>query len=62
MLVNLLAAAPKIALLFSVGYFAGKYYPYIMHHAYIAAIVLCILGVCALLYVLWRVASARARR
>jgi membrane protein DedA with SNARE-associated domain len=60
-LVNLLAGAPKIALLFLLGYFAGTYYPYILHHGYIAAIVLCVVGVAGLLYVLWRVAR-RVRR
>jgi membrane protein DedA with SNARE-associated domain len=60
--VNLLAATPKIALLFGLGYFAGKYYPYITHHAFIAALFLCVVGTGALLYVLWRVVAARVRR
>lgn len=53
-LVNLLATLPKSALLFGLGFFAGADYPVIEHHAGPAMLVLCAVGVAAILLIVRR--------
>ncbi len=52
LLVNLLAATPKIALLFALGYFAGDHYPFFARHALAVTLVLCAVGIAAMAVVL----------
>jgi len=57
MLVNLIATLPKTGVLFGFGYFASNYLPLVQHHVVLASIVLCGIGLAAILFVL-----ARGRR
>ena len=53
-LVNLLATVPKSAVLFGFGYFAGGYYPLFERHIVLGTIVLCAMGVAAIVLILRR--------
>jgi membrane protein DedA with SNARE-associated domain len=59
LLVNLVAAVPKIAFLFGLGYFAGDNYPFFTRHVIPVTIVLSAAGVGAILLVLRRGAQPR---
>jgi membrane-associated protein len=54
LLVNLLGTIPKTAVLFSIGYFAGRDYLFFERHAVLAAVMLCILGSSAILLLIRR--------
>lgn len=60
-LVNLAASIPKTAVLFGVGYFAGHDYRFFEQHAALTAAVLGILGGSAILLVIRRAGTIRAR-
>lgn len=54
-LVNLVATVPKSALLFSLGYFAGDHYSrFFEQHTVLAMILLCAVGVAAMVVILRR--------
>jgi len=53
-LLSLLATIPKSAVLFSVGYFAGDCYPLFERHFAIGTVVLCAVGLAAIVLVLRR--------
>ena len=54
-LVNLVATVPKSALLFSLGYFAGDHYSvFFERHSALAMILLCAVGVAAMVLILRR--------
>ncbi len=55
LLINLAATVPKSALLFSVGYFAGDHYSRLFEqHTLLAMVLLCAVGVAAMVLVLRR--------
>jgi membrane protein DedA with SNARE-associated domain len=54
LLINLLAAIPKIGLLFALGYFAGDHYGFAERHALLASLGLAGLGVAAIALLLRR--------
>jgi membrane protein DedA with SNARE-associated domain len=58
LLVNFIGSIPKTAVLFGVGYFAGRDYRFFERHAILAAVMLCILGSSAILLIIRR-AGAR---
>jgi membrane protein DedA with SNARE-associated domain len=60
-LVNLAATLPKSALLFSVGYFAGDHYSrFFEQHTLLAMVLLCAVGLAAMVLVLRRADSGLA--
>ena len=59
LVVNLIASIPKTAVLFGIGYFAGRDYLFVERHAILAAVMLCLLGSSAILLVIRR-AGARS--
>ncbi len=59
-IVNVLAAIPKVALLFGIGYFAGDHLPRLERHLVLITTLLCALGVAAIVLVLRRAGRARA--
>ena len=61
MFFNLLATVPKSAVLFCIGYFAGNYHPLLVRHAAAATLLLCAVGVAAILLVLRYAEGLRAR-
>jgi membrane-associated protein len=61
LLVNLAASIPKTALLFGLGYFAGRDYLFFERHAVVTAVLLCILGLGGILLVIRRAGLIRAR-
>ncbi len=61
LLVNLAGSIPKTALLFGVGYFAGRDYLFFERHAVVTAVLLCILGLGGILLVIRRAGLIRAR-
>jgi len=60
LVINLIATVPKIAVLFAIGYFAGGYYRLVEQHIVLSGIVLGVVGVAAVLLVLWRADAIRA--
>jgi len=56
-LVNLLATVPKSAALFGFGYFAAGYYPPFQRHVVLATLVLCAIGMAAMVLLLRRADS-----
>jgi len=60
LVINLIATVPKIAVLFAIGYFAGGYYRLVEQHMVLSGIALGIVGVAALLLVLWHADAVRA--
>jgi membrane-associated protein len=52
LLFNLLATIPKSAVLFCIGYFVGNRYPLLERHVALETVVLCAVGVAAILLVL----------
>lgn len=61
LLVNLIASIPKTAVLFGVGYFAGRDYLFFERHAILVAIMLCLLGLCAIMLIIRRAGLIRVR-
>lgn len=51
-LLNLLATMPKSAVLFCIGYFVGNRYPVLERHVALETVVLCAVGVAAIVLVL----------
>ena len=60
-MVNLIASIPKTAVLFGVGYFAGRDYLFFERHAILVAIMLCLLGLCAIMLIIRRAGLIRVR-
>ena len=60
LVINLIATVPKIAVLFAIGYFAGGYYRSVEQHMVLSGIALGIVGIAAVLLVLWRADAVRA--
>jgi membrane protein DedA with SNARE-associated domain len=60
MLFNLLATIPKSAVLFCIGYFAGNRYPLLERHVALETVVLCAVGVGAIVLVLGLADGIRA--
>jgi membrane protein DedA with SNARE-associated domain len=52
--VNLLATVPKSALLLGLGYFAGDNYPFFERHFVLATVILCVMGMTAMVAILRR--------
>lgn len=61
LLVNSLAAIPKTAVLFGIGYFAGHDYRFFEHHAILTGSVLCLLGLAGILVIIPRAGIIRVR-
>jgi membrane protein DedA with SNARE-associated domain len=62
LIVNLIAAVPKIAVLFGCGYFAGDHYPFLERHYMITLLLLAALGGTATAFVLRQAGHAMAPR
>jgi membrane protein DedA with SNARE-associated domain len=60
-LANLIATIPKSAILLAAGYFAGQNYPLLERHAILVTIVLCAIGISAMLPILRRSGLIPAR-
>jgi membrane-associated protein len=61
LLVNVIGSIPKTAVLFGIGYFAAYGSPFFERHTILAAVMLCVLGLSAIMLIIRRAGLVRGR-